>query len=59
VQYSRQHLASTLRKTRFPEVAEEAERVLPDPVDEHEVAAFLSQYGITLGDLVDRMGGSI
>jgi hypothetical protein len=59
MQYSRQHLASTLRKTGFPEVAEEAERVLPDPVDEHEVAAFLSPYGITLGDLVDRMGGSI
>ena len=59
MQYSRQHLASTLRKTGFPEVAEEAQRVLPDPVDKDQVAAFLSPYGITLGDLVDRMGGSI
>ena len=57
--YSRQHLASTLRRTGFPEVAEEALRVLPDPVDEHQIAAFLAPYEITMDELVNRMGGAI
>jgi hypothetical protein len=30
MQYSREHFALTLRRTGFPEVAEEALRVLPD-----------------------------
>jgi hypothetical protein len=59
MQYSREHLASTLRRTGFPEVAEEALKVLPDPVDEHEIAAFLTPYGITMDELVSRMGGYI
>jgi len=32
-QYSREHFASTLRRTGFPEAAGEALQVLPDPVD--------------------------
>ena len=59
MQYSRQHLASTLRRTGFPEVAEEALRVLPDPVDGDQIAAFLVPYGITMDELVNRMGGVI
>jgi hypothetical protein len=58
-QYPRQHLASTLRRTGFPEVAEEALRILPDPVDEHQIAAVLAPYGITMDELVNRMGGAI
>ena len=37
----------TLRKTGFPEVAEEALRVLPDPVEEDQIDVFLTRYGIT------------
>jgi hypothetical protein len=58
-QYSRQHFAATLRKTGFGEAAEEALRVLPDPVDGDQIAAFLAPYGITLDELVNRMGGVI
>jgi hypothetical protein len=58
MEYSRQHFASTLRRTGFPEVADEALRVLPDPVDLDQIAAFLTPYGITMDDLISRMGGS-
>jgi hypothetical protein len=40
--YSREHFALTLRRTGFPEVAEKALRVLPDPVEEDQIAAFLA-----------------
>jgi len=59
MQYSRENFASTLRKTGFPEVAEEALRVLPDPVDGDQIAAFLMPYGITMDELVSRMGGTL
>ena len=58
MQYSREHLALTLRRTGFPEAAEKALRVLPDPVGGDQIAAFLTPYGITLDELVSRMGGS-
>lgn len=59
MQYSKEHFASTLRRTGFAEVADEAIRVLPDPVDEHQIAAFLAPHGITLDELVSRMGGTL
>ena len=58
MRYSREHLALTLRRTGFPEVAEEALRVLPDPVEGDQIAAFLAPYGITLDELISRMGGT-
>jgi hypothetical protein len=58
MQYSREHFASTLRRTGFPEAAEEALRVLPDPVEGDQIAAFLAPYGITLDELINRMGGT-
>jgi hypothetical protein len=58
MQYSREHFASTLRQSGFREVAEEALRVLPDPVEGDQIAAFLAPYGITLDELVSRMGGT-
>ena len=58
MQYSRNHFALTLRRTGFPEVAEEALRVLPDPVESDQIAAFLAPYGITLDEIVSRMGGT-
>ena len=59
MQYSREHLASTLRRTGFPEVADKALHALPDPVDEDQIAAFLMPYGVTMDELVSRMGGAI
>jgi hypothetical protein len=58
MQYSRQDVVSTLRRTGFAQVADEALRALPDPVDDSEIAAFLRPYGVTKDDLISRMGGS-
>jgi hypothetical protein len=57
--YPRQHFASILRKTGFPEIADEALRVLPDPVDKDQIAAFLAPYGITKDEIASRMGSEL
>lgn len=57
--YSREHFASTLRRAGFHEVAEEALRVLPDPVERERIVAFLAPYNLTLDELVSRIGGSL
>ena len=48
-----------LRKTGFPEIADEALRALPDPVDKDQVAAFLAPYAISMDELVSRMGAEM
>ena len=48
-----------LRKTGFPEIADEALRVLPDPVDKDQVAAFLAPDAISMDELVSRMGAEM
>jgi hypothetical protein len=58
MQYSLEHFASTLHRTGFPEVADEALRALPDPVEGDRIGAFLTPYGITLDEIVSRMGGT-
>ena len=39
-------------------MAEEALRDLPDPVDSEQVAAWAVPYGVNMGDLAERVGGS-
>jgi hypothetical protein len=58
VQLTRQHVADVLRTAGLPEMAEEAVRDLPDPVDSEQVAAWAAPYGVNMGDLVSRVGGS-
>ena len=59
VQLTRQHVVDMLRKAGLPEVAEDAQRELPDPVDSEQVAVWAVPYGINMGELMDRMGGSL
>jgi len=59
VQYSRENFVMMLRRTGFPEVADEARQVLPDPVDDRQIAAFLAPYGVTMDELASRMGGTL
>jgi len=47
-----------LRKAGLPEMADKALHDLPDPVDSEEVAAWAVPYGINMGELINRMGGS-
>jgi hypothetical protein len=58
VQVTRQHVVDVLRKAGLPEMADEALRDLPDPVDSEQAAAWAVPYGINMGDLISRMGGS-
>jgi hypothetical protein len=58
VQLTRQHVVDVFRKAGLPEMAEQALRDLPDPVDSEQVAAWAVPYGINMGDLMSRMGGS-
>jgi hypothetical protein len=47
-----------LRMAALPELAEQAYRVLPDPVEYDHAERFLAQYGITKDELISRRGGS-
>ena len=58
MQVSKQELVDALRRTGFPEVADEFQRVLPDPVDLDQAAQVADRYGITKSELISRMGGS-
>jgi arsenate reductase-like glutaredoxin family protein len=58
VQFTRQYVVDILRRTGYTQVADEAMRVLPDPVDREDVDRWASQYGITIDELINRMGGS-
>ena len=51
-------MVDTLRKMGFPKVADEASRVLPDPVDLAQAEAFCERHGIFHDDLISRLGGS-
>ena len=59
VQLTRQHVVDMLRKAGLPEVADDAQRELPDPVDSEQAAAWAVPYGINMGELMDRLGGSL
>jgi hypothetical protein len=55
---TRQFVVDRLRRMGMTQAAEEAARVLPDPVDLGEVASFCEQHGLSRDELTDRMGGS-
>jgi hypothetical protein len=55
---TRQHVVDILRIAALPDLAEEALRALPDPVEYNHAERFLAQYGITKGELISRRGGS-
>ena len=56
--YSRQWLADTLRHLGYQRAADDALRVLPDEIDLKQLQEFGEQHGISLGEVIDRMGGS-
>jgi hypothetical protein len=58
MQYSRQHVIDLLHTLRRPELADEASRDLPDPVDVDQLVAWGSRHGLTHDDIVSQMGGS-
>lgn len=57
-QFTRQYVVEVLRRTGYAELAEEAERVLPDPVAVNELEKWSGLHGISVNLLISRMGGS-
>lgn len=55
MQVTREHVVGILRMAALPELAEEAHRALPDPVEHNR---FLTRFGITQDELIGRRGGS-
>jgi hypothetical protein len=58
IRLSRHELVAVLRRAGLPEIADEANRSLPDEVDLEDAAEFGMRYGITRDWLISRMGGS-
>ena len=58
VRYSRQEIVTLMRRTGYAELADEAERVLPDPVDAEQLQAFAQAHGVSRDDIMSEMGGS-
>jgi hypothetical protein len=57
-QYSRQWVVDLMNRVGFRELADEAARDLPDPVDVHRLEEWCKRHGLSYDDLVSRMGGS-
>jgi hypothetical protein len=58
MELTRQHVVDLLRRSGQRELAEEASRVLPDPVDVDELLTWTMQHGLSHDDLISQMGGS-
>jgi hypothetical protein len=58
MQVTRQHVVDILRTAGLPDLAREAHRVLPDPVEYIHAERFLARYGITKDELISLRGGS-
>jgi hypothetical protein len=57
-QYSRQHVVDELNRLGYKELADEASRELPDPVDINRLVAWCTQHGLSEDEVISRMGGS-
>lgn len=54
----RQHVEYILRMAGLPDLADEVDRLLPDPVEYERAARFLAEHGITKDELISWRGGS-
>jgi hypothetical protein len=55
-QDSRQHVIDLLRQAGWSDLADEASRTLPDPVDVTQLEAWGIQHGVSAEDLKSRFG---
>jgi hypothetical protein len=58
MQFPKQVVVDTLRGRGFSQVADEASRVLPDPVDLEQLMEWLERRGMPRDELISGMGGS-
>jgi len=50
-------VVDVLRHAGWPELADEASRTLPDPVDVTHLEAWATQHGFSFEDVKSRFGG--
>ena len=55
---SLQHVVNVLRRAGLAQLADEAQRTLPDPVGRKELEHFGAVHGLSPDVLTERMGGS-
>lgn len=55
-QYSRQVVVDVLRHAGWPDLADEASRTLPDPVNATKLEAWAMQHGFSFEDVKSRFG---
>jgi hypothetical protein len=58
MQYSRQWVVDALRRWGYSELADEASRDLPDPVDLDELQEYGIRHGLNRDDIISHLGGS-
>lgn len=56
--YSRQYVVDTLRYLGLPELVDKALRELPDQIDISQLWDWGMRHGVTMDELISRMGGS-
>jgi hypothetical protein len=56
--YSRQHVVDLLNRLGHKQLAEEAARVLPDPVGIERLENWYLQHGLSVDDMISQSGGS-
>jgi hypothetical protein len=54
--YSRQEVVDVLRHAGWPDLADEASRTLPDPVDATQLETWEMQHRFSFEDLKSRFG---
>jgi hypothetical protein len=55
---SRQYVVDELNRLGYRELAGEASRDLPDPVDINRLEEWCLEHGLSQDDVISRMGGS-
>jgi hypothetical protein len=55
---TRAHVVDELNRLGYRELAVEASRDLPDPVDSNRLETWCMQHGLTQDEVMSRMGGS-
>ena len=58
MQVTKRHVVEVLRTAGLSQVADEADRSLPDEMTLERAEQFVGRYGITKDQLISRLGGS-
>ena len=56
--HDRQWVVDSLRRLGYMQAADEAARVLPDPVSQEQLLDFANRNGISRDEVISQMGGS-